>query len=631
MEMGDLFEGYLASLERPGRLARPYDEVFDTRGDSYDHYGDVVSVVAEMSSEDLAARALRLARAFMDQGVTFDLDGEERPFPLDVVPRIFTTKEWQIISDGVGQRVRALEAFLDDIYNSARILHDGLIPHHLITSSPGFLRSVKAVNPPNGVRIQVAGIDIVRDEDGSFAVLEDNLRSPSGVSYVLANRAAMARVLPEIFWGQQIQLVADYPARLVQALRRAAPAGVVDPTVVVLTPGVYNSAFYEHALLARLMGVHLVEGRDLTCHGVDVYLQTTDGEVPVHVIYRRVDDEYLDPLQFRPESLVGCPGLVNAARAGSSDGCERDRKRHRRRQARLCLRARHDPLLPRRGSHLEQRRYLPADRLRRARASLQETQRARVQAGGRIGWKGHADRPLRERRRTRRDGASGALRPSRLDCPENGVSFDLSDVDRRTHRPAARGPAAVRGERRREDLGHAGGPHPGRAARGEPRGQLVPGWGVEGHLGHRGIPRAACSDGFDRHRPERRPSDGHRASSPGRRGPATATTTAAMKNALLSRVAESIFWVGRYVERAEGTARILDVVVYQALEQSSSEASSAAARRLLAVMGMPDDESASLWEVTELLATRARGRDHPSPAHCTRLGRTHVPSVTWCP
>ncbi len=229
MEMGDLFEGYLASLERPGRLGRPYDEVFDTRGDSYDHYADVVSVVSEMSSEDVAARALRLARAFMDQGVTFDLDGEERPFPLDVVPRIFTTKEWQVISDGVAQRVRALEAFLDDIYNSARILHDGLIPHHLITSSPGFLRLVKAVNPPNGVRIQVAGIDIVRDEDGSFAVLEDNLRSPSGVSYVLANRAAMARVLPEIFWGQQIQLVADYPARLVQALRRAAPAGVVGP------------------------------------------------------------------------------------------------------------------------------------------------------------------------------------------------------------------------------------------------------------------------------------------------------------------------------------------------------------------------------------------------------------------
>jgi uncharacterized circularly permuted ATP-grasp superfamily protein len=314
--VGDLFDGYLDSLEHTGILGRPWDEVFDPGGRTAEQYSEVVSVIGQMTTEDVAARVSRLARAFMDQGVTFDLDGEERPFPLDVVPRIFTQREWEGISEGVSQRVRALEAFLGDIYNSARILHDGLVPHQLVTSAPGFLRSVQGINPANGVRIHVAGIDIVREEDGSFAVLEDNLRSPSGVSYVLANRAAMARVLPEIFWGQPIQLVAGYPARLVRALRQAAPAGVNDPTVVVLTPGVHNSAFYEHALLARLMGVHLVEGRDLVCHGTDVFLRTTDGEIPVHVIYRRVDDEYLDPLQFRPESLVGCPGLVNAARAG---------------------------------------------------------------------------------------------------------------------------------------------------------------------------------------------------------------------------------------------------------------------------------------------------------------------------
>jgi uncharacterized circularly permuted ATP-grasp superfamily protein len=191
-----------------------------------------------------------------------------------------------------------------------------LIPHEVVTSSPGFVRAAYGYTPPNGVRIHVAGIDVIRDEDGEFRVLEDNLRSPSGVSYVLANRAAMARVLPELFWGQPVQMVTDYPARLINALRRAAPASVQDPTVVVLTPGVHNSAFYEHALLARLMGVHLVEGRDLVCHGTEVFLRTTEGEVPVHVIYRRIDDEYLDPLQFRPESLVGCPGVINAARAG---------------------------------------------------------------------------------------------------------------------------------------------------------------------------------------------------------------------------------------------------------------------------------------------------------------------------
>ncbi len=214
-----------------------------------------------MGPEDVSARASRLARAFMDQGVTFDLDGEERPFPLDVAPRIFTGTEWSKVAAGVAQRVRALELFLADVYGAARIVSDGLVPHEVITSSPGFVRAAHGYSPPNGVRIHVAGIDVVRDEDGEFRVLEDNLRSPSGVSYVLANRAAMARVLPELFWGQPIQMVADYPARLIERSRRAAPASVQDPTVVVLTPGVHNSAFYEHALLARLMGVHLVEGR----------------------------------------------------------------------------------------------------------------------------------------------------------------------------------------------------------------------------------------------------------------------------------------------------------------------------------------------------------------------------------
>ena len=196
------------------------------------------------------------------------------------------------------------------------------------------------------MRIHVAGIDVIRDEDGEFRVLEDNLRSPSGVSYVLANRAAMARVLPELFWGQPIQMVTDYPARLINALRRAAPSSVADPTVVVLTPGVHNSAFYEHALLARLMGVHLVEGRDLVCHGTDVFLRTTEGEVPVHVIYRRIDDDYLDPLQFRPDSLVGCPGHHQRGPGGSSVHRQRRGQRGSRRQARLHLRAGDDPLLP---------------------------------------------------------------------------------------------------------------------------------------------------------------------------------------------------------------------------------------------------------------------------------------------
>ncbi|HSZ37838.1 MAG TPA: circularly permuted type 2 ATP-grasp protein [Acidimicrobiales bacterium] len=312
--MGDLFEGYGESARGLTRAA--FDEMVDRAGTARIHYSAVASSLAQMGPEDVSARASRVARAFMDQGVTFDLDGEERPFPLDVVPRIFTAAEWSRVADGVEQRVRALELFLADVYGAARIVTDGVVPHDVVTSSPGFVRAASNLTPPNSVRIHVAGIDVIRDEEGEFRVLEDNLRSPSGVSYVLANRAAMARVLPELFWGQPIQMVTDYPARLISALRREAPASAQDPTVVVLTPGVHNSAFYEHALLARLMGVHLVEGRDLVCHGTDVFLRTTEGEVPVHVIYRRIDDDYLDPLQFRPESLVGCPGVVNAARAG---------------------------------------------------------------------------------------------------------------------------------------------------------------------------------------------------------------------------------------------------------------------------------------------------------------------------
>ena len=309
--MGDIFDRYA-----PGPSGAAYDEVVSDAGSRRPQYEEVVSALSAMSAGDVSTRAERLARAFRHQGVTFDLDGEERPFPLDVMPRVFTAREWDEIAAGVAQRVRALEAFLADVYGPGRIFEADVVPREVVTGSPHFLRPAHGANPVNGVRAHVAGIDIVRDEDGVFRVLEDNIRCPSGVSYVLANRQAMARVLPEIFSGQPIRAVADYPARLIGALRAAAPAGVADPCVVVLTPGVFNSAFYEHALLARLMGVELVEGRDLVCRGTEVFLRTTEGEIRVHVIYRRVDDDYLDPLHFRPDSMVGCPGLLNAVRAG---------------------------------------------------------------------------------------------------------------------------------------------------------------------------------------------------------------------------------------------------------------------------------------------------------------------------
>ena len=306
--MGDLVDDYRI---RPG----VHDEMSSPDRSVRGLYREIAAELAQFAADDLAERAERLGNAFRDQGVTFDLDGEERPFPLDVVPRLFDASEWHRVDAGLVQRVRALESFLHDVYGEARILSAGVVPRQLVLTSPGFLRAAYGIEPPNGVRVHVAGIDLIRDEEGELRVLEDNLRCPSGVSYVLANRRAMARVLPELFTGQAIGAVSDYPARLASALRAAAPPGVTDPKVVVLTPGVFNSAFYEHALLARLMGAELAEGRDLVCRGTEVLLRTTGGEVPVHVIYRRIDDEFLDPLQFRPDSLLGCPGLVNAARA----------------------------------------------------------------------------------------------------------------------------------------------------------------------------------------------------------------------------------------------------------------------------------------------------------------------------
>lgn len=312
--MEDLVEGYTSAMAK--RSPDSFDEAYGLDEDPLPHYRDTLSVLAKLGVDELTDRVDTLSRAFRDQGVTFDLDGEERPFPIDVVPRVLTSGEWSLIERGVKQRVNVLEAFLADVYGPGHILDDGVIPRGIVMSSPQFLRPAYGLRPPNGVRIHVAGIDVIRDETGTFRVLEDNLRSPSGVSYVLANRHAMARVLPELFTGQYIRAVTDYPSHLISALRAAAPTGVADPTVVVLTPGVFNPAFYEHALLARLMGVELIEGRDLVTRGAEVFLRSTDGEVPVHVIYRRIDDDYLDPLQFRPDSLVGCPGLLNAARAG---------------------------------------------------------------------------------------------------------------------------------------------------------------------------------------------------------------------------------------------------------------------------------------------------------------------------
>ncbi|MDQ1622274.1 MAG: hypothetical protein QOH19_692, partial [Actinomycetota bacterium] len=310
--MSDLFQDYAAAAGR----TEAYDEMFTREQEARSSYGQVSGALRELSLADVTARADSMARTFLDRGVTFDFAGEERPFPLDIVPRVIPAEEWAVLERGVAQRVRALEAFLNDVYDKMTVVADGVIPRQLVTTSAHFHRAVHGFEPAGGVRVHISGIDVIRDAAGTFRVLEDNVRVPSGVSYVLENRRAMAKGLPEAFGQQLIRPVEEYPRRLLSALRKTAPSGVDDPTVVVLTPGVFNSAYFEHTLLAGLMGVELVEGRDLICRGNRVYMRTTAGEQRVDVIYKRIDDEFLDPLQFRADSMLGCPGLVNAARAG---------------------------------------------------------------------------------------------------------------------------------------------------------------------------------------------------------------------------------------------------------------------------------------------------------------------------
>src|SRR5829696_4689378 len=280
--MGALLDGY------PRGAA--YDEMFAADGMPHAHVKGLHDALQTLTVDDLAQSAAARDRSFRDQGVTFSHAGEEWLFPLDLIPRLIPAAEWSEIEAGVVQRVRALEAFLADIYGPAEVVRDGVVPRSLLTTSASFCRPAYGITPPSGVRVHLAGIDLVRDQAGVMRVLEDNLRVPS---------------------------VAPFLGRLLDALRRSAPAGVEDPTVVLLTPGVHNPAYFEHAFLARRMGIELVEGRDLFCRENFLYMRSVGGEQRVDVVYRRVNDDFLDPVQFRPDSVVGCPGILNAARAGN--------------------------------------------------------------------------------------------------------------------------------------------------------------------------------------------------------------------------------------------------------------------------------------------------------------------------
>ncbi|HEY0608769.1 MAG TPA: circularly permuted type 2 ATP-grasp protein [Chitinophaga sp.] len=297
-----------------------WDEMCDT-DQIRPHYSKVFAALKELDVAALQQKDRLAGELFMNQGITFtvyaDNAGIERIFPFDIIPRIITGKEWDHVENGIKQRLKALNLFLKDIYNEQQIIKDKVVPAALIASCPHYTREVYGIKVPHDIYVHISGIDLIRGDDGNFYVLEDNLRTPSGVSYMLENREMTKRIFPEMLSENHVRRVSNYPLLLHEILLQLAPPQISNPTVVLLTPGVFNSAYYEHTFLARMMGISLVEGRDLVVDNHKVYMKTTNGLEQVHVIYRRIDDEYLDPLIFRPDSALGVPGLMSAYRKGT--------------------------------------------------------------------------------------------------------------------------------------------------------------------------------------------------------------------------------------------------------------------------------------------------------------------------
>lgn len=285
------------------------------------HYKNFVSAIGDITPEEMTRKDEQAKKLFMSQGVTFTVyssgEGIEKIFPFDVVPRIIKADEWLQIEKGIKQRLKALNIFLKDIYHQQFIIKDGIIPPKLIYSCSCFLREMVNVDVPFDIYTHISGVDLIRDNDGQFYVLEDNLRTPSGVSYMLENRSITYRIFPDLIPKNNVLPVKDYPDRLLKNLMALSNRQTSNPTIVLLTPGMFNSAYFEHTTLARLMGIELVEGRDLVVENHHVFMKTTKGLEKIDVIYRRVDDDFIDPLVFRPDSMLGVPGLYWAYRKGN--------------------------------------------------------------------------------------------------------------------------------------------------------------------------------------------------------------------------------------------------------------------------------------------------------------------------
>ncbi|MEM8800550.1 MAG: circularly permuted type 2 ATP-grasp protein [Pseudomonadota bacterium] len=306
---------------RDYELDGAFDEMFLAPGKARPHFNELFQQLKSIEAETLGHRQSAVEKSFMDQGITFTVYGDEgsieRIFPTDCLPRIIPAKEWEQIEAGLTQRLQAINLFLSDVYHEEKIILDGIVPRELIYNNKHYRREMRGVRVPHDVYVNVCGSDLIRDADGQYRILEDNLRVPSGASYMLVNREIIRRSFPAMYRNYNVRGVEHYGRELLNMLKSLTPLSGDDPTIVLLTPGVYNSAYFEHAFLAQQMGVPLVEGRDLVTHDNKVYMRTTDGLTRVDVIYRRVDDDFIDPVIFRRDSMLGVPGLMNAYRAGN--------------------------------------------------------------------------------------------------------------------------------------------------------------------------------------------------------------------------------------------------------------------------------------------------------------------------
>ena len=465
-----------------------FDEAVDGGGRPHPYAQALVDSLERLGPDGLAAAADRRDAIFVQQGITFEASGEDgpvkdRPFPLDLIPRIMPAAEWRTIKRGVAQRVRALNRFVEDVYHERGIVNEGIVPWELVVTRPNFARAAHRIRPPGGVWCHVSGCDLVRDTDGSWKVLEDNVRTPSGISYVLENRIAMSRLVPDLFDRYSVRPVNDYPSLLLDALRAVAPGGGEQPTVVVWTPGSANSAYFEHAFLARQMGVELVEASDLVVRDTTVFMRTTRGLSRVDAIYRRIDDDFIDPLEFRPDSLLGVPGLMRAYRAGNvaianalGTGVADDKAVYHYVPEMIRFYLGEEPILD------NVRTYLLGDREQREHA-LSRLDELVVKPTGESGGKGVFIGP-HATAGADRGAAPAAVRVARaLDRPGDREPVHRAHrAPRRLAGALPRGPAAVRRVRRR-DLDRARRAHAGGAARGLDDREQLPGRRLEGHLG----------------------------------------------------------------------------------------------------------------------------------------------------